>query len=57
MKSQFPDAARPGRVLHKIRIDLVPTVLEIPHQRLPLAQRIPDRLAQRALGQAQRTAV
>jgi hypothetical protein len=57
MKSQFPDAARPGRVLHKIRIDLVPTVLEIPHQRLPLAQRIPERLAQRALGQAQRTAV
>lgn len=39
----FPDAARPDRVLHKIRIDLVPTVFEIPHQRLPLAQSVPDR--------------
>ena len=43
------DAAWPDRVLHQIRVDLVPTIFEIAHQRLPLAQSVPDRLAQRAL--------
>ncbi len=51
----FPDADWPDRVLKQTRIDLVPTVLEIPQQRLTLAEGVPDRLAQRVLGQHRRT--
>ncbi len=45
------DAGWPDYILQKVRIDLIPAVFQVAHQRLPLTQCVPDSLSPWAFSQ------